>query len=67
MEQWRESFPGDVLMKREFYAVQRERRRADQRRRRDFIYNELGKPSSTLDDNDPRWDDMWTTTTSDDE
>jgi hypothetical protein len=28
---------------------------------------ELDKPASTLYDNDPRWDDMWTTTTSDGE
>jgi hypothetical protein len=34
---------------------------------RNFIYDELDKPMSTLDDNDPRWDHMWTTTTSDDD
>jgi hypothetical protein len=28
---------------------------------------ELDKPMSTLDDNDPRWDNMWTNTTSDDD
>jgi hypothetical protein len=66
MEQWRESFPGDVPAKREFYVAQRVRRRADRRRHRDFIYDELDKPLSMLDDNDPRWDDMWTTTTSSD-
>jgi hypothetical protein len=36
----------------------------DRRRSRNFIYDELDKLVSTLDDNDPRWDHMWTTTTS---
>jgi hypothetical protein len=58
MEQWRESFPGDILTEREFYAVKREERRAERRRRWDFIYDELDKPSSALDENDPRWDDI---------
>jgi hypothetical protein len=48
----------------EFYAAQRANRRVDRRRRRDFIMEELDKPVCTLDDNDPRWVDMWTNTTS---
>jgi hypothetical protein len=55
------------MMEMDFYAAQKKRRRADQRRHRDFIMEELDKPVSTLDDNDSRWDDMWITTTSDDE
>jgi hypothetical protein len=58
---------GDIMMEMDFYAAQRERRRAGQCRRRDFIMEELDKPVSMLNDNDPRWDDMWTTTSSDDE
>jgi hypothetical protein len=68
MQQWREQFPGDVRDEDDFYATQREARRADRRRHRDFINAEVDKPgSSTLDDEDPRWDDMWTETTSDNE
>jgi hypothetical protein len=65
MEQWRESFLGFVLAEREFYAPQREERRVDRCRCRDFIYNEMTSHRH-VDDNDPRWDDMWTTTTSND-
>jgi hypothetical protein len=43
MEQWRESFPGDVLTEREFYAAKKEERRADRRRRRDFIFLNQGR------------------------
>jgi hypothetical protein len=69
MEQWRKQSLGDVQATGPFYAAKREERRADQRRRGDFIEAEVDKPGpSMFDDEDPRWDDLWTETTfSDDE
>jgi hypothetical protein len=71
MQQWWEQFQGDVRDdfqdEEAFYATQRAVRRADQRRHRAFAEEEINNPNSTLDDEDPMWDDLWTATTSDDE
>jgi hypothetical protein len=32
-----------------------------------FAEEEVDNPNTTLDDEDPRWDDLWTATTSNDE
>jgi hypothetical protein len=42
----RESFPGDVRDEKEFYAMKREERRADRRRRREFAEQEVKNPNS---------------------
>jgi hypothetical protein len=47
--------------------TQRDERRADRRRRRAFTEEEVDNPNMTLGDEDPRWYDLWTTTTSNDE
>jgi hypothetical protein len=65
MQQRREQFPGNVRDEEDFYAAQRERR-ADQRRRRPFI-EEVNNSNPTLDEEDPRWDDLWTAVPSDEE
>jgi hypothetical protein len=39
----------------------------DRRRRRTFAEEVIDNPNSTLDDEDPRWDDLWTASASDDE
>jgi hypothetical protein len=64
MWQWREQFPSDVCDKEDFYATQRAERRADRRRGREFAEQEIDNPNTTLGDDDPRWDDVWTATTS---
>jgi hypothetical protein len=68
MQQWHESFPGDVRNK-EFYVMKRKERRADRCRRGEFAEQELENPNSTadFDSNGPMWNDLWTETTSDDE
>jgi hypothetical protein len=66
MQQWREPFLSDVRGEEEFYARHRTERRADRRCRRAFTEDEIDNPNSRLNDKDPRWDDLWTATTSDD-
>jgi hypothetical protein len=36
----------------------------DQRRRRAVAEEKIDNPNSTIDENDPIWDDLWTETTS---
>jgi hypothetical protein len=67
MEQWRQSFQGDARDEEAFYAAQREERRACLRRYRAFAEEEVDNLNTTLSDKDPRWDDLWSETTSDDE
>jgi hypothetical protein len=63
MQQWREQFPGDVRDEEDFYAAQR----ADRRRRQAFAERKIDNPNTTLDDEELRWDNVWTSTTSEDE
>jgi hypothetical protein len=67
MCQWRAQFPSDVVGTKAFFADLRAQRRADRRRRRDIAERELVNPTTTWADDDDRWDDVWTETTSDDE
>jgi hypothetical protein len=61
--------PGDVRNEEEFYAVKREKMRADHRHRREFAEQELETPNSTenFDSDGPMWNDLWTETTFDDD
>jgi hypothetical protein len=61
MRQWREQFL-DKIRNEDFNTMQR----ADRCHRRAFAKQEVDNPNTTFDDEDPRWDDLWTTTTSDD-
>ena len=67
MRQWRAQFPNDVDNTDAFFADLRAQRRSDRRHRRAVAEFELDNPNTTWADNDPRWDDIWTETTSDDE
>jgi hypothetical protein len=62
MAAWRRKFPEDVQAELEFYRSKRAERRAyraDRRRRKAFINAQLAGPTTIADD-DPRWDDLWT-------
>jgi hypothetical protein len=50
-----------------FFNKQRSCRRGDRRRRREIAEQEIDNPNTTWGEDDPRWDDVWTATTSDDE
>ncbi|KAK1678692.1 hypothetical protein QYE76_039540 [Lolium multiflorum] len=50
-----------------FFANLRAQRRSNRRHRRAVAAFELENPNTTWTENDPRWDDIWTETTSDDE
>ncbi|KAK1605604.1 hypothetical protein QYE76_029277 [Lolium multiflorum] len=67
MRQWRAQFPNDVDNTAAFFADLRAQRRSNRRHRRAVAVFELDNPNTTWADNDPRWDDIWTETTSDDE
>jgi hypothetical protein len=67
MRQWREQIPCDVDNTEAFFADLRAQRRSTRRRRRAIAEFELENPSTTWGENDPRWDDIWTATTSDDD
>jgi hypothetical protein len=69
MQQWRDSFPGNVRDEEEFYAMKREERRADRRRCWEFAEQELENSNSTknFDSDGPMLNDLWTKTTSDDD
>jgi hypothetical protein len=69
MQQWRESFPGDVRDEEEFFAMKREERIADRHRCRTFAEQELENPNTTeeFESDGPMWNDLWTETTSDDD
>ncbi|KAK1650937.1 hypothetical protein QYE76_014524 [Lolium multiflorum] len=67
MRQWRAQFPNDVDNTDAFFADLRAHRRSNRRHRRAVAVFELDNPNTTWADNDPRWDDIWTETTSDDE
>jgi hypothetical protein len=55
-------FSGDVRGEEEFYAMQMVERRVDRRPRWAFTEEGIDNPNTTLDDEDPRWDNLWTTT-----
>ncbi|KAK1629481.1 hypothetical protein QYE76_003796 [Lolium multiflorum] len=67
MRQWRAQFPNDVFNTNAFFADLRAQRRFNRRHRRDVAEFELENPNTTWTENDSRWDDIWTETTSDDE
>jgi hypothetical protein len=70
MQQWRESFPGDVRNMEEFFAMKREERRADRCRRREYAERELENPNTTEDFEDSNrqmFNNLWSEPTSDDE
>jgi hypothetical protein len=64
MRQWRAQFPSDVIDEVVFFNEQRTR---DRRCRREFSEREIDNLNTTWGEDDPRWDDVWTATTSDDE
>jgi hypothetical protein len=66
-QQWREQFSGDVRDKEDLYAAHRKKRRANRRCHWAFAEEEIDNPNLTLDEEDPRWDDLWTAPTSDEE
>ena len=62
MEAWKRQFPEDVIADAEFWAQRKAEREAyhdDRRRRKAFINDQL-YVRTTIDDEDPRWDDLWT-------
>ena len=67
MRQWRAQFPNDVDNTDAFFTDLRAQRRSNRRHRRAVAEFELENPNTTWAENDPRWDDIWTETTSDDE
>jgi hypothetical protein len=69
MQQWRESFPGDVRDEEEFFAMKREERIANRHRRRTIAEQELENPNTMeeFESDGPMWNDLWTETTSDDD
>jgi hypothetical protein len=50
-----------------FFAHLRAQRREDGCRHQDIATREIVNPNTTWSDDDARWDDVWTDTTSDDE
>jgi hypothetical protein len=64
MWQWKEQFLSGVRDEEDFYATQRAERRANRRRHRNFAERKINNPNTTLGDDDPRWDDVWTANTS---
>ena len=67
MRQWRAQFPNDVDNTDAFFSDLRAQRMSNRRHRRAVATFELENPNTTWTENDPRWDDIWTETTSDDE
>ena len=67
MRQWRAQFPNDVDNTDAFFADLRAQRRSNRRHRRAVANFELENPNTTWTEDDPRWDDIWTETTSDDD
>jgi hypothetical protein len=64
MEAWRKNFPQDVADEMHFYAekkAQREAEKAAKKARKAFIMAQL-EGETTISDDDPRWDDLWSTT-----
>jgi hypothetical protein len=62
MAAWHREFPQDVQAELEFYRSRRAERwayRADRRWCKAFINAQLAGPQ-TINDDDPRWDDLWT-------
>jgi hypothetical protein len=59
--------PSDIVNTEAFFADLKAQRRADRRRRRDVTERELVNHNKTWADDDDRWDDIWTETTSDGE
>jgi hypothetical protein len=67
MRRWREQFLSDVADEEVFFNEQRAQRRADRRHHREITELEFDNPNMTWGEDDDRWDDVWTATTSDDE
>jgi hypothetical protein len=67
MRQWRAQFPNNINNTDAFFANLRAHCRSNRRHRRAVAEFKLDNPNTTWADNDPRWDDIWTETTSDDE
>jgi hypothetical protein len=66
MDEWRASFPNDVIAEEVFFYELKRQRRRDRRRRREIAEREIDNPNITWGEDDARWDDVWTVTTSDD-
>ena len=72
MLEWRQRFPEDVTAENAFWAQRRhgcQARWADKRIRKAIVVSYEGNVSDWTND-DPRWDDLWTSsdnTTSEDE
>jgi hypothetical protein len=69
VQQWCEEHLGDVQDEEAFYAANREERRADHHRRREFAEQELADPFSpkTFNSNGLMWNNLWIERTSDDD
>jgi hypothetical protein len=67
MRRWRDQFVSNVIDEAAFFNELRTQRRADRHRHPDIVERELVNPNMTWGDDDDRWDDSWTETTSDDE
>ncbi|KAK1618073.1 hypothetical protein QYE76_023590 [Lolium multiflorum] len=67
MRQWRAQFPNDIDNTDAFFADLRAQHRSNRRHRRVIAEFEHDNPNTTWTENDPRWDNIWTETTSDDE
>jgi hypothetical protein len=67
MRQWRAQYLSDVIDEEAFFNEQRSCRRRDRRCHREIAEREINNPNTTWGEDDPRWDDIWTAATSDDE
>jgi hypothetical protein len=67
MRQWRAQYLSDVIDKEVFFNKQRSRRRRDRCRHWEIAEREINNPNSMWVEDDPRWHNVWTVTTSDDE
>jgi hypothetical protein len=61
MDDWRASFPNDFSTKEVFFNELKRQRRRDRRHCR-----EIDNPNIMWDEDNVRWEDVWTVTTSDD-
>jgi hypothetical protein len=67
MRRWRDQFPSDIVDEEVFFNEQRAKRRTDRHRHREIVEQEFDNPNTTWGEDDDRWDDVWTVTTSNDE
>jgi hypothetical protein len=66
MDDWRASFPNDLIAEEVFFNELKRQRRRDRRCCREITEREIDNPNITWGEDNARWDDVWTMTTSDD-